>query len=935
MAKLRRIWIVLCLSWAGLSEASYVNFETVPSRPLALSPDGSTLFAVNTPDNRLEIFTITNEGLLHQGSVPVGLEPVAVAIRTEAEVWVVNHLSDSVSIVDVSQFPPTVSRVLHVGDEPWDVVFGGTRADPNQPFPRAFISAARRGQNHPENPKADIHRNDLGRADVWIFDAENLGAGIRGTPVEIVRLFGDKPRPLAASADGSSIYVGIFHSGNQTTAVHRGAVFAGGGPPPPNQNTNGDPAIDVSLIVRRDPNGRWVDEIDRDWSADVPFDLPDLDVFQINADDPNQISSFSSVGTVMYGMAVHPTGRVYVANTEARNEIRFEGPGTIGTTGRGHHHEAQVTILEAPSIITPRHLNKHIPYGTTPVPAGIKEASLSTPVAVSFSPDNSELFVAALGSNKVGVFSIAELDSNSFVPDPNSHIVLPGDGPAGMAVDGSRLHLYVFTRFDNSIHTIDLVTRQVLATITLFNPEPSVVTAGRRFLYDAVLTSSNGEDSCGTCHVFGDKDDLAWDLGNPDQPTLVNPNPFNPMSFPPSEINSMKGPMTTQTLRGLDSHGPMHWRGDRSGGFDPNGDPLDELAAFNAFDVAFEDLLGREIPIDPNDMNTFSRFALTIVPPPNPFRALDNSLDPNETAGKLLFDTSDQHFTSPNTCADCHMIDRNQGFFGTNAESSNARQSNDFKIPHLRNLYDKLGMSGRTRSSTQFQGDVIRGFGFSHDGSEGRVADFLTASLQFDFFFPTETKHLTDFLMVFDSNLFPIVGQQVTLRSDSPPETLARIDLMKARHEAGECELIAKGRIQGQLQGYLLQDPNGPMYLTDKGLSVSENVLLSLAGSVGNELTFTCTYPGGGTRMGLDRNENGTLDGNECGDVNGDGLVVKADADLLKLFLAGVSASVPVPEKCNLHGPSGTGTEDCDLADWVVSLRTARGLDPNPGAGCQ
>ena len=26
----------------------------------------------------------------------------------------------------------------------------------------------------------------------------------------------------------------------------------------------------------------------------------------------------------------------------------------------------------------------------------------------------------------------------------------------------------------------------------------------------------------------------------------------------------MKGPMTTQTLRGMDNSGAMHWRGDRS-----------------------------------------------------------------------------------------------------------------------------------------------------------------------------------------------------------------------------------------------------------------------------------------------------------------------------------------------------------------------------------
>ena len=45
----------------------------------------------------------------------------------------------------------------------------------------------------------------------------------------------------------------------------------------------------------------------------------------------------------------------------------------------------------------------------------------------------------------------------------------------------------------------------------------------------------------------------------------------------------MKGPMTTQTLRGLATHGGMHWRGDRVDGFfgtdpctEPTGAPCDE-----------------------------------------------------------------------------------------------------------------------------------------------------------------------------------------------------------------------------------------------------------------------------------------------------------------------------------------------------------------------
>src|SRR6266481_1589365 len=76
---------------------SFVNFESGHVRPLALSPDGSRLFAVNTPDDRLEIYGVGAGSLTLQAEVPVGLEPVAVAARSNTEVWVVNHLSDSVS----------------------------------------------------------------------------------------------------------------------------------------------------------------------------------------------------------------------------------------------------------------------------------------------------------------------------------------------------------------------------------------------------------------------------------------------------------------------------------------------------------------------------------------------------------------------------------------------------------------------------------------------------------------------------------------------------------------------------------------------------------------------------------------------------------------------------------------------------------------------
>ena len=41
---------------------SYTLFESGQVRPLAMSPDGSRLFALNTPDNRLEVFNIQKDG---------------------------------------------------------------------------------------------------------------------------------------------------------------------------------------------------------------------------------------------------------------------------------------------------------------------------------------------------------------------------------------------------------------------------------------------------------------------------------------------------------------------------------------------------------------------------------------------------------------------------------------------------------------------------------------------------------------------------------------------------------------------------------------------------------------------------------------------------------------------------------------------------------
>ena len=77
--------LVTVFSPTAVEAQSFVAFESGQVRPLAMSPDGNRLFAVNTPDNRLEIFDIASGTLVHGDSVSVGLEPVAVAARSNDE----------------------------------------------------------------------------------------------------------------------------------------------------------------------------------------------------------------------------------------------------------------------------------------------------------------------------------------------------------------------------------------------------------------------------------------------------------------------------------------------------------------------------------------------------------------------------------------------------------------------------------------------------------------------------------------------------------------------------------------------------------------------------------------------------------------------------------------------------------------------------------
>jgi DNA-binding beta-propeller fold protein YncE len=885
------------------SASSFTLFESGQVRPLALSPNGKLLYAVNTPDNRLEIFLVTAGTLSHVSSVPVGLEPVAVAVRSDDEVWVVNHLSDSVSIVrhNANGRAGAVVRTLLVGDEPRDIVFAGAGKS------RAFITAAHRGQNVPFNPQ--FTTPGVGRADVWVFDANNLGNSLAGNPLKILTLFSDTPRALAVTPDGSRVYAAAFHSGNRSTVVHEILVpnggEAAGGVPGPNVNAEGKPAPEVSVIVRF--NGQdWVDVLGRSWTDKVKFSLPDKDVFVIdaNANPPAQLSGtagfYSGVGTILFNMAVNPVnGKVYVSNTEARNDLRFEGPGTFaGQTLRGHLHESRISVLSSTGV-APRHLNKHINYSAccAATPNAENEKSLAQPLGMAVSSNGATLYVAAFGSSKIGVYSTAALEADTFVPSTANQIPLTGGGPTGMVLDESCERMYVLTRFDNGISVVNTATRQEVAHLRMHNPEPASVVAGRPFLYDAKNTSSHGDSSCASCHIFGDFDSMVWDLGNPDGTYKTSPNPI--VQVPPEfgddatfgqdpNFHPMKGPFSTQSLRGMANHGAMHWRGDRNGGYtaptaQPDSGAFDEAAAFKQFNPAFVDLLGRNAQLTPAEMQQFTDFILQVTYPPNPVRNLDNSLTPAQQAGRDFYFNTTSFFHG--SCNSCHRLDPNanpsagvaKGFFGTEGLSAFVGTALFPKTPHLRNLYQKVGMFGvgydfGLLPPDPFMGDQIRGFGFNSDGSIDTLFRFNSSFDVHPIFnsvgIPnTPEGHqakldMEQFLLAFDSNLAPIVGQQVTLTPGNVSVVGQRLSLLVARANAGECDLVAQGRIGLAEVGFFYQgghfkpDRQSRPQLTDAALRLQ-------VPASGGALTYTCTPPGSGQRIGIDRDLDGFLDGDE------------------------------------------------------------------------
>lgn len=888
------------------ADDDFVNWESPHVHPLALTSTGELLVAVNTPDGRLEAFDATQTPPAPLASVPVGVAPVSVRLRNDGEAWVVNHVSDTISVVDLSA--GRVVRTIRTADEPCDVVFAG------QPE-RAFVTCS---------------QPDL----VQVFDPASPQ-----TPPVVVPLQGEDPRALSTSPDGSEVYVAVFESGNGTTILGGGLVDDnsyppnvvnnpdgpwGGQNPPPNAGTGFEPPMKpqnpapprVGLIVRKDEQGSWFDDNGGDWTEFVTgpradesgriegWDLPDHDLAIIQANTLD-VSYVDRLMNLCMAVGVSPTdGKIAVVGTEALNEVRFE-PNLNGVFIR-----VNVALVDPSAGYTSKvlDLNTHLDYSTSNVPEGVRNLSIGDPRAVAWSADGTRAYVAGMGSNNLVVIDAAGQRSGI------APTIEVGEGPTGLALDSANERLYVLNKFSSTVTVVDTTTELAVGSVGFFDPSPAAIKIGRKHLYGTHETSGLGHVSCASCHVDGRLDRLSWDLGNPAGD--VKSFEGNCILGGCEDWHPMKGPMLTQTFQDIIGREPLHWRADRAG--------------IEEFNPAFVGLLGGDDPLTPVEMQEFEDFLATLHFPPNPFRNLDNSLPTNlplprhftpgrfGPAGQPMPDGDAvrglELYRPPNlldgvACITCHTAPTGMGTDyelqggqfveippGPNGERHHALVSQDgstnvtIKIPQLRNLYDRVGFETTQLENTS-------GFGFLHDGSVDSLARFIAEPV-FDIGSVQELADLVALMLAWSGSDLPqgstnnileppgtdsrdshaAVGTQTTLvdAATAPPGQLALIDQLVDLADTSDIGLVVHGRIAGQPRGatYVGAD----LFQTDRQMvTLTRTEVLQLA-QPGAELTFTAVPFGSEWRVGVDRDRDGFLNRDEldagsdpadCGDVPG------------------------------------------------------------------
>ena len=166
------------------------TFASPHASPIAIH--GGDVFVVNTPADTVDVIDAKTRKV--RSRIQVGIDPVSIAMRPDGkEVWVSNHVSDSVSVIDNATGSPTYLQVVATIQQ-FDPKTKATTFD--EPIGIAFAG----------NNKAYV-----------ALSSENQIAVVDVTTRKVskrLRIAAQDPRAIAVHGD--RLYVIPFESNNKT-----------------------------------------------------------------------------------------------------------------------------------------------------------------------------------------------------------------------------------------------------------------------------------------------------------------------------------------------------------------------------------------------------------------------------------------------------------------------------------------------------------------------------------------------------------------------------------------------------------------------------------------------------------------------------------------------------------------------------------------------